>query len=38
VAQWEALAAIHATGHGIDVVYATTGDLAADPRTLSLPY
>lgn len=35
--QCEALAEIHAAGHEIDVLYATAGDLATDPRTLSLP-
>ncbi|MHB8467970.1 MAG: aminoglycoside adenylyltransferase domain-containing protein, partial [Acidimicrobiales bacterium] len=35
--QCEALADVHADGPKMDVVYATANDLAADPRTLSLP-
>lgn len=37
MAQLEALAHVHAGGPKVDVLYATADDLAADPRTLSLP-
>lgn len=35
--QCDALARVHAEGPKVDVLYASTDDLAADPRTLSLP-
>lgn len=35
--QCAALAQVHAGGPEVDVLYATAEDLAADPRTLSLP-
>ncbi|MGH9164017.1 MAG: aminoglycoside adenylyltransferase domain-containing protein [Acidimicrobiales bacterium] len=35
--QCAALAQVHAGGPKVDVLYATAEDLAADPRTLSLP-
>lgn len=35
--QCEALALLHTAGPRVDVLYATANDLAADPRTLSLP-
>lgn len=35
--QCEALTRLHTAGPKVDVLYATADDLAADPRTLSLP-